>query len=137
MGRKKGSSGVEAYARVRSVMEWLLTGNSSTDVIRQSVLKWEISDRQAKRYISDAFKELRKATGADIKDRQALHIEARMKLLRGLKDIASPEGVNTALRIWDSTAKIEGLTIDKHEHKVKLQGKIQTTQVIIENPNKS
>lgn len=116
-------------------MEWMMQGYSSADIIQQSVAKWGVNERTAKRYIAAAYELFVKATESNIKRRRGYHIEARLKLFRELTDKNTPQGALVAARIWDSIAKIEGLFVEKIDHTSGGKELKSNNIIIIENPN--
>lgn len=106
-------------ARIRTVQEWLMLGNSTRDIVLQGRTSWGVCDRQVHRYIRDA----KKAFSEDLKDkideRRIFHIQARMRLYRNLKNKESAGGTLAAMAILKDIADIEGLYVMKHEHSGK------------------
>lgn len=113
--KKKGSDKVTLATRVRSVMEWMMGGFTSRDIIVQSVQKWGVDERTAKRYIASAYIEFKNINQANLQERVNYHIETRMKLFRELKHKDEPMGANAAKRLLEDVAKLEGLYVEKHE----------------------
>jgi hypothetical protein len=105
------SSKVEFEKRVRAVQEWILQGYATCDIIKQSTITWNVGDRQAFKYYSKAFDEFKEANKQSIESKKAYHIALRKKLFRDLKLKEEPIGARTALRIADSMARIEGVTL--------------------------
>ena len=105
------SDKVEFEKRVRAVQEWILQGYATCDIIKQCTLTWSIGDRQAFKYYKKAFDEFKEANKNTIEAKKAFHIALRKKLFRDLKMKEQPIGARTALRIMDSMARIEGITL--------------------------
>lgn len=118
------SSNVEYYKRVRQVQEWLIQGNTTTDIVQNCISSWGIVERQAYRYLKDAFELFRKQSKREIEQSRAFHIQARMKLY---KEALNGKQNKTALDILDSIAKLEALFIQKIDHTTK--GKEITTDI--------
>lgn len=98
------------------------------DIVTQSMQKWGITDRQAKRYISKAYESFAEITEKNVGRRLNYHIQKRMKLLRDIAppDRNTPAGISTALRIIQDIAKLEGFYVEKHEHSGPDGGPIHT-----------
>lgn len=99
--------------RVRQIIEWILSGHTTEDIIKQSSVSWSISSRQAYNYLKKAKDKISKIPDEDLKEKQALHIERRLKLFRELEKKSTAQGARTALRILDSIAKIDGSLVEK------------------------
>jgi hypothetical protein len=99
--------------RVRSVAEWMLMGYSTKDIIAQGTSKWQIDERQVYKYIKSAYKLFSDARKADIESRIDFHVAARMKLFNEIADKKTAKGSDSALRILDSIARLEGCVVEK------------------------
>lgn len=95
--------------RVRAVQEWILQGYSSSDIRTTIITSWTVGERQAAKYYKAAFERFEEENRKDMSKKTAMHIARREKLFRDLNDKTSPDGVRAALRLLDSTAKIEGV----------------------------
>ena len=93
------SSHIETDKRIRSVVEWILDDWSSTDIINNIILKWQVSDRQAKRYISDARKRyiLNDAETIDVKRRQKIATLKNLKRSLKTEFKGTPGGIRSIL----------------------------------------
>ncbi|MFZ4412461.1 MAG: hypothetical protein ACOYOV_05195 [Bacteroidales bacterium] len=112
---KPGSSLIENEKRIRSVQEWLMSGQCTTDIITQCVNLYGISSRQAYTYLKKAYKEFKKISEEQIEERRSFHIEARLKLYRDLKDKNTSKSAAVAVDILKDIAKLEGLYVEKQE----------------------
>jgi hypothetical protein len=131
----KKSDKVEVEKRIRIIQEWLMQGQTTFDIIRQSVSSWGISERQSYRLLERAYDEFSQLKQRGTKRRLNYHIEARLKLFRDMKDKATPKGARAACMILDSMAKLEGVLIDKHEITGKDGQPIETTQTVVILPS--
>jgi hypothetical protein len=105
------SNKIEFEKRVRAVQEWILQGYATCDIIKQCTITWNVGSRQAFKYYSKAFDEFKEANKNTIEAKKSYHIAVRKKLFRDLKMKEEPIGARTALRIMDSMARIEGITL--------------------------
>lgn len=112
------SDKIEYGKRVATVQEYILRDYSSTQIIAHCVASYRVSERQAKRYIQDAYAGFEAITAADKKQRLNFHVQKRMKLLREIDPAEknSAFGVRTVLEVMKDIAKLEGLYVEKHEH---------------------
>jgi len=100
---------IESERRVRIVQEWILQGQSTSDIIAQLCMSFSISRRQAYRYYEKAFKAFQNENKQSIEAKKAYHLSLRRRLLKNLKEKETPSGARAALRIADSMARMEGL----------------------------
>lgn len=131
---RQRASQAELDQRIRAVQEWILLGHAHTDIINSCMSTWQITDRQAKNYYRDAYKQIRETTKADLNDRIAFHIAARQMLFRGLKDKTSPTGARAAIEILKDIAAIEGLYVNRTDltsggHQIHSQEIITTLEI--------
>jgi len=106
--------------RVRSVMEWILMGYITRDIIAQCSSKWGVDERMAYKYLKAAYKEFVELSKQDIQEKKATHLAARWKLYTELEGKKTPAGAHVALSILDKIAAIEGVLTNKVEHEVKV-----------------
>lgn len=105
--------------RVRTVMQWILKGFFTKDIVKQGSLSWNITERQVYTYLKKAKNEIRKIRSKDMKDLIAWHQGARLKLYSELDNKKSPSGTFAAMDILKDMAKIDGVyPADKHELKL-------------------
>ena len=111
----KRTDKIELDKRVRSVQEWMMSGNSTSDIITQCMNKWDITERQSYTYISKAYKAFLKISEDTIEERRSFHIETRLKLFRDLRDKNINKSAAVAIDILRDIAKLEGLYVEKSE----------------------
>jgi hypothetical protein len=99
--------------RVRTVMEWILQGFMTKDIIAQCLSKWGVDERMSYKYIKAGFKEFAKLSDKEIIEQKALHVAARWKLFNELVGKNTPAGASVGLSILDRIAKIEGVLVDR------------------------
>lgn len=108
-GNPKAIDKAEKERRIRCVVEWIIQGYSTGDIIRQCMSLWNITERQSYNYNKWAHNELKGNNKADIEEKRAKHIEMRLKLFRDLNGKEHSPGARAASRILDSIARIEGV----------------------------
>lgn len=114
--------------RVRTVMDWILAGHMTKDIIGSCGTKWNVDQRQAYKYIKAARVYFVKLTEEDIKERLAFHIAARMQIYVNLDDKNKPMGARAAVEILKDIAELEGFYMQKVD--VTTQGNPIHSQVI-------
>lgn len=92
--------------RVRQVQEWLLQGQLVTDICRNIMNAWNVTEPQAIKYIADAFDDFTKRADISFKDTVAFHIQLRLTLYK--KAVEAKE-FKLALQILADLGKIEGI----------------------------
>lgn len=109
---KKGDH-IQTYERVRAVMKYILEGYTSTQIVDQCQLIFEVSDRQARTYITKAFQEFKKVSRKNMEEKVGFYLSAKLKLYNKLKDKETPAGAAVALNILESMEKIDGIVVKK------------------------
>lgn len=113
-------SNLDKTRRIAQIQEWILQDMRSVDIIDLCIKDYEISDRQAKRYIADANREFGRITEKNLERRLYYHIQRRNKLLRDLdeKSKTTPAGIDSQLRVLQDIADLEQL----YKLKIEVQG---------------
>lgn len=111
--KKNRADKITFNMRVRNVMEWILQGFMTKDIIAQCLAKWNVDERMGYKYIRAGFKEFAKLSDAELEQLKAQHIAARWKLFNELEGKKTPAGASVALSILDRIAKIQGVLIDR------------------------
>ncbi len=126
------ASKIEVAKRIRTVQEWILDDHTYSDIIRSSVARWDISERQAERYYAKAFEDFHEATRQSTESLKAYYKKRKMKLIREMDPVLkkTPSGVRAANKVLDSMAKLDGIVIDKIEVTGKDGGPLQTTTTV-------
>ena len=134
MGNK--CTDVDKLRRIKTVTQWLIEGHSHADICHNVSLNWGVDQRQAKRYIADAFVLFKDEVILDIADSRAFHQKARMvaykELVSEREKVKKNKGLDSYKRVQmlamltnqitallKDMAKIDGLYVEKHEHKIK------------------
>lgn len=132
MGNTAGNNRADKITldkRVRAVMEWMMQGFMTKDIITQCTNQWGVDQRQCYKYIKEAKKIFVKVTEEDIKERLAFHIAARMNLYNGIEGKKTPRGAKAALEILKDIADLEGYYMQKVD--VTTQGNPIHSQEIV------
>jgi hypothetical protein len=124
---------IELDKRVRMVAEWILMGHSTKDIIAESHRQWHVDERMSYKYKKAAFKLFAEANKLVMKESLDLHAALRLRLYNKLKDKDSPKGADSALRILDSLARLQGLVMDKVD--VTSKGEKITPELKVYNAN--
>lgn len=99
--------------RVRTVMDWILQGYVTKDIIAQCTTKWGIDERMGYKYLKAAKKEFADARKGKINERIDFYIAAKLKLYNEMQSKNTPKGAAVANDILDSMARLEGAIVDK------------------------
>ena len=129
--------------RVLEVSRLLLSGNSNKKIVQDSSLKWDISERQVRKYIAKAYTLWHKEYQKRLKSGLDYHMAIRMKLYeeaykgRAIKETKYEKGrpVTTeklvdqdfrlCLEVAKDIAKLEGLYVEKHKEYKDVEGEIE------------
>jgi len=109
----------ESERRVRQVSNWLLDGESSTDIIQYCKNSWQINQGQAYKYIKKAHELWQEINNTEIVYNLNWHIQTRRKLLN--KCLKDGDRTN-ARQLLNDLADIMGIARNRLEH----SGKVQT-----------
>jgi len=109
----------ESERRVRQVSNWLLDGESSTDIIEYCKASWQINQAQTYKYIKKAHELWQKINNDEIVYNLNWHIQTRRKLLN--KCLKDGDRTN-ARQLLNDLADIMGIARNRLEH----SGKVQT-----------
>jgi|GEM_PF-1776484 len=106
------TSKIELQKRIRIVQEWILQDYVTTDIITECVKKWDITDRQAYRYLWAANRFFEERDKLTAERKKAYYIARKKKLLRDMnpEEKKTAAGVAAVNRVLDSMAKLDGLT---------------------------
>lgn len=108
-GRKTDS--IEYEKRIRVVQEWIIDDWPYSDIVTQIVAKWDIQERQAKRYIKDAKERWVEDEQEVLDKKRAMKIMSLKKLKRSLQERfkGTPQGISAVLGVEKELIKLEGL----------------------------
>lgn len=111
------SSKIEAKERIRYVQELILNDIGSQDIIRAITSKWDVSDRQAYRYLDSANAEFEEKKKLSLERKKAFYKARKLKLIRSMDpdEKKTAAGVTAVNKILDSMAKMDGINMDKLE----------------------
>lgn len=111
---KKRIDIIEYKKRIRVVYDWILQDHITSDIVQQCVANWNISERQAFRYINEANKLFEDDNVLSIKQKAAYYLSRKKKLLRDMNpgEKKTAAGVVAINKVLDSMARLEGITVD-------------------------
>ncbi|MDQ3047062.1 MAG: hypothetical protein M3R27_05895 [Bacteroidota bacterium] len=92
--------------KVRQIQEWLLQGHIVTDVCRNIIASWEISEHNAIKYIAAAFEDFSKQVNKGYEETRAYHIQMRLSLY---KKAVEANDYKTAMQILVDLGKLEDI----------------------------
>jgi hypothetical protein len=108
-------------SRIRKVQEWLMADHMNGDIVDFCVNSWDVSRRQAYRYIGKAMEAFKESNEKSVDQKKNYYLARKRKLIHDMPDAykKTPAGVAAINRVLDSMAQLEGLSIKK----VELTGK--------------
>lgn len=130
----KKASNIEVEKRVFTIQGWIIEGVQDYLIIKQATTQWNISPRQAKRYLKKAYELWKREESITIDERRDSRIADLKQDLRTLdsKYKGTPAGLTTVLAIKKEISKLEGLYPAK---RVQLSGDaenpLEVNQVVV------
>ena len=123
MPRSKRVDAVEYEKRIRIVQEWIIDDWPYIDIIAQIVKNWDLTDRQAKRYIKDARERWVADEKEEMQKQRAMKIMSLKKLKRSLHDRykGTPQGITAVLNVEKELIKLQGMEPPK---KIEVDAKV-------------
>lgn len=131
MPRENKADNAEKLRRIRTIQEWLLQGHSSTQIVATITSKWDLSERQGYRYVSDAYGQFKEDTKEKSKARKAYHLAARQRLLQKVLD----RDPGLALKVLQDMGKLEGMYAPKRLNHTTKGDKLEAGSAIIKLSN--
>lgn len=101
--------------RIFTVQGWLIDSVPNALIIKQIVTNWELSRRQAIRYLDEAYKLWNTETAATIEEKRQTRIAWLQNEIRSLdsKFKNTPQGKRTILAYAKELSKLEALYLPK------------------------
>lgn len=112
---EKKSTKIEKDKRIRTIMEWLMKGYDSADIIDQCVASWSISSRQAYTYLKFAYEKFSRHEDRRVEHKKYYHLAVRRKLFRELQEKEKAHGALAALAILKEIAVMDGSYVERHD----------------------
>ncbi len=125
MSKSKRTTKVEKERRILAVQGWIIDGVHDNLIIRQIKEKWELSRRQAERYLKQAYGNWREDELIGIEDKRAATIARLKKKMRDLdpKYRITPKGLNSLGGIEKMIIRLEGTERPMRHH---IEGEMKT-----------
>lgn len=107
---KQKASQLEKEKRIYTIQGWIVDGVQDYLILKQ-VQNWDISIRQARRYIAEAYERWKKDASIDIERRRDARIAELQQDIRGMdeKFRKTPLGLRTMLAYKKELSKLEDL----------------------------
>lgn len=118
MGKRKRVSKLEKERRILTVQGWIIDGAQDNFILRQVKSKWDLSLRQAKRYLRNAYENWKVDEKISIEDKRAAKVAELKQDIRSLKAEfqGTPQGMNAKARLHKLVIKLEDLEpASRHE----------------------
>lgn len=140
MSVSKRASKLEKERRVFTVQGWIIDGVQDWLILQQMKNEWDLTLRQAKRYLAEAYNRWKANQDVELENKRAAKIAKLQQDIRSLKPEykGTPAGINAIARIEKMIIKLEDLEPPKR-HQVDIPNPIKMTMgdcnVIIEEYN--
>lgn len=104
-------SNVELEKRIRIIQEWIIDDWPYTDIVTQITTKWNVTDRHARRYISQAKSRWTAEESEKTERARAMKVQSLKKLKRSLQERykGTPQGIQAVLNVEKEIIKLQGL----------------------------
>lgn len=115
---------LEKEKRIFAVQTWIIDGQSDDTIIREIKSKWDLSIRQARRYLKQANENWKHDEDIAIESKRAAKIAELKELKRTLKEDfrGTPAGINAIVRIEKLIIRLENIEPPK-QHEIKIEEK--------------
>lgn len=133
MSKDKRVTKLEKERRIFQVQSWLIEGVQDDLIIRQMKTQWDLSLRQAKRYLTAAYDGWKKNEEVNIEARRAAKIAELKQEKRSLKPEykGTPAGINAIVRIEKLIIMLEDIApARKHEIEANVNTVIKPTKYV-------
>ena len=116
MSKEQRCTQIEKEKRIFMVQSWMLEGVQDRLIIKQATTLWNISVRQAERYVKEAYENWKKIEGVNIDMKREMAIARLKQKARSLKSEfkGTPAGLAVEIAIEKEINKLEGLEPDKN-----------------------
>lgn len=116
MSKEQRCTQIEKEKRIFMVQSWMLEGVQDRLIIKQATNLWDVSIRQAERYVKEAYENWKKIEGVNIDMKREMAIARLKQKSRSLKSEfkGTPAGLAIEIAIEKEINKLEGLEPDKN-----------------------
>lgn len=133
MSTAKRGSKVEKERRILTVQGWLIDGVQDWLILQQMQSEWDLSLRQSRRYLKDAYTRWKANEDISIEHRRAAKIAELKQDKRSLKPEykGTPQGINAIARLEKLIIRLEDLEPPrKHQVEANVSTTIKPTKYI-------
>ena len=105
------ASNIEVEKRIFTIQGWIIDGVQDYLIIKQATTQWNISPRQAKRYLKNAYENWKTDESLTVEDKRAAKIAELKQLKRSLQEQykGTPGGISAIMNIEKEIIKLEGI----------------------------
>ena len=113
---KPKSTAIEKRNRLFTIQGWLFDGVSDRLIVRQIMATWNLGERQAERYVKEAYVTNAKIEGITLENKRQMKIAEYQHRKRSLdsKFKNTPEGIRVLNEIDKMIDKLEGIELPKN-----------------------
>lgn len=107
----KRATKFEKEKRILTVQGWMIEGVQDDFIIRQIITQWGVGQRQAEKYIEQAYKRWKPKQAIEMEARREAMIAELQQDARSLKaeHKGTPQGLNSITRIKKEIIKLRGI----------------------------
>lgn len=129
MAKQRRATKNEVDKRILVIQGWIIEGAQDYFIKNQACQKWEISTKQAERYIQRAYERWRQDASISLEDRRAAKIAELKQMKRGMQEKykGTPAGMNAVTRIEKMIIKLEALEPPRRH---QIEGSLEHTHTV-------
>lgn len=115
MSKSNRVTKVTKEQRILKVQGWIIDGAQDDFMLRQMKTEWDLSVRQSRRYLKEAYNRFKPQLELDIETKRQAKIAEIQQDLRSIKPEykGTPQGVNAKARLHKLIIKLEGIEPDR------------------------
>ena len=127
---KPKATDIEKSKRLFTIQGWILDGVADPLIVKQIMQQWNLSKRQAFRYIKEAYTDWQKIEGVTLDMKREMKIAELKQAKRSLKEEfkGTPTGIRALMMVEKEIIKLEGIVLPKE---VKIQTDVKPIEFTI------
>lgn len=109
------SSRIDTERRVYTMQGWIIDGVQDYLILKQATAQWDISLRQARRYLKRAYENWKQDEDISFEEIKGAKIAELKQLKRTLKDEfkGTPQGIRTIMSVEKQIIRLQGLIVKR------------------------
>lgn len=127
---KPKATDIEKSKRLFTIQGWILDGVADPLIVKQITQQWNLSKRQAFRYIKEAYTDWHKIEGVTLDMKREMKIAELKQAKRSLQEQykGTPSGIRALMMVEKEIIKLEGIVLPKE---LKIQNVVKPIEFTI------